>query len=106
MPSIINIKEKRMSLKKLEEEVSKLRKDNKTLKAENKELVIHNKFLTDRLEQWAERNFQERQKWMNMTVDEVVALSKTKSDYAKEKQLAKTWEEHEERVANMKVANR
>ena len=68
MPSITNIKEKRMSLKKLEEEVSKLRKDNKILKAENKELTTHNKFLTDRLEQWAERNFQERQKWMNMTV--------------------------------------
>lgn len=105
MPSITNIKEKRMSLKKLEEEVSKLRKDNKILKAENKELTTHNKFLTDRLEQWAERNFQERQKWMNMTVDEVVAMSKTKNDYAKEKELAKTWEEHEERVANMKVAN-
>ena len=94
-----------MSLQRLEEEVAKLRKDNKMLKAENKELVIHNKFLTNRLEQWAERNFQERQKWMNMTVDEVVAMSKTKNDYRKEKELAKTWEEHEERVANMKVAN-
>jgi len=105
MHSIINIKEKRMSLKKLEEEVAKLRKDNKLLKAENKELVTHNKFLTDRLEQWAERNFQERQKWMNMTVDEVVALSKTKNEYKKEKELAKTWEEHEERISKMKVAN-
>lgn len=105
MPSIINIQEKRMSLKKLEDEVTKLRKDNKILKAENKELITHNKFLLDRLEQWAERNFQERQKWMNMTVDEVVALSKTKNEYKKEKELAKTWEEHEERVSKMKVAN-
>ena len=105
MPSVISIKEKRMSLKKLEEEVSKLRKDNKLLKAENKELITHNKFLLDRLETWAERNFQERQKWMSMTVDEVVAMSKTKNDYAKEKELAKTWEEHGERVSQMKVAN-
>lgn len=93
-----------MSLKKLEEEVSKLRKDNKILKAENKELTTHNKFLLDRLEQWAERNFQERQKWMSMTVDEVIALNRNKPDYAKEKELAKTWDEHSERVANMKVA--
>jgi len=42
---------------------------------------------------------------MNMTVDEVVAMSKTKNDYAKEKELAKTWEEHGERVSQMKVAN-
>jgi hypothetical protein len=39
MPSVINIKEKRMSLKKLEDEVAKLRKDNKILKEENKELA-------------------------------------------------------------------
>ena len=105
MVKVINIKENDMSLKKLEEEVSRLRKDNKLLKAENKELITHNKFLTDRLETWAERNFQERQKWMNMTVDEVIALNKNKPDYAKEKELAKTWDEHSERVANMKVAN-
>ena len=34
-----------------------------------------------------------------------IALNKNKHDYAKDKELAKTWEEHEERVANMKVAN-
>jgi len=101
-----------MSIKKLEEEVNKLRKDNKELRADNKELradnkelTIHNKFLLDRLETWAERNFQERQKWMNMTVDEVIAFNKDKPDYAKEKQLAKTWEKQEERVAQMKAAN-
>jgi len=94
-----------MSLKKLEEEVTKLRKDNKILKAENKELTTHNKFLLGRLETWAERNFEERQKWMNMTVDEVIAFNKNKPDYTKDKELAKTWEEQEERVAQMKVAN-
>tara|TARA_B100000900_G_C20106933_1_gene524275 strand:+ start:128 stop:415 length:288 start_codon:yes stop_codon:yes gene_type:complete len=94
-----------MSLKKLEEKVAELRKENKVLKAENKEVTIHNKFLLDRLETWAERNFQERQKWMNMTVDEVIAFNKDKPDYTKDKELAKTWEEHGERVSQMKVAN-
>jgi hypothetical protein len=40
---------------------------------------------------------------MSMTVDEVIALNKNKHDYAKDKELAKTWEEHEERVANMRA---
>jgi cell division protein FtsB len=79
-----------MSLKKLEDEVAKLRKDNKILKEENKELETHNKFLLDRLETWAERNFQERQKWMNMTVDEVIAINKNKPDYAKEKRISQS----------------
>ena len=105
MPSVINIKEKRMSLKKLEDEVAKLRKDNKILKEENKELETHNKFLLDRLETWAERNFQVRQKWMNMTVDEVIAINKNKPDYAKEKELAKALDEQSERVSKMKAAN-
>jgi len=78
-----------MSIKKMEEEVTKLRKDNRELKT-------HNLFLLDRLEQWAERNFQERQKWMNMTLDEVLTLSKTKADYTQAKELAKTVEELEE----------
>jgi len=85
-----------MSIKKMEEEVTKFRKDNRELKKEIKELKTHNLFLLDRLEQWAERNFQERQKWMNMTLDEVLILSKTKADYTQAKELAKTVEEIEE----------
>tara|TARA_X000001316_G_C921233_1_gene35556 strand:+ start:474 stop:770 length:297 start_codon:yes stop_codon:yes gene_type:complete len=97
-----------MSLKKLEEQVTEYRKELKILRKENKELVIHNQFLIDRLETWAERNFQERQKRMNMTVDEVVAMNKDKHDYTKDKELARTWEEQSERsnqVNGLKVAN-
>ena len=42
---------------------------------------MQNKFLVDRLEVWAERNFQTRQEKLNMTVDDVVEQSKTKTDY-------------------------
>jgi len=97
-----------MSLKKLEEQVTEYRKELKILRKENKELVIHNQFLIDRLETWAERNFQERQKRMNMTVDEVVAMNKDKHDDAQDKELARTWEEQSERsnqVNGLKVAN-
>ena len=76
-----------MSLKKLEEQVAELRKENK--------------FLLDRLEIWAERNFQERQKRLNITVDEVVAMNKDKADYKKDKELAITWEEQSKRASQM-----
>ena len=90
-----------MSLKKLEEQVAELRKENKFLRKENKEITTHNKFLLDRLEIWAERNFQERQKRLNITVDEVVAMNKDKADYKKDKELAITWEEQSKRASQM-----
>ena len=71
------------------------------LTEENKELRIQNKFLVDRLEVWAERNFAERQKNLNMTVDEVVEQSKNKTDYKKEQELAKTMDEVKERVMTL-----
>lgn len=101
MPSIINIQEKKMTLAKLESEVIKLRKENKSLKSDKKDLIAHNKFLIERLEQWAERNFQERQLRMNMTVDEVIAFNKNRHDYNKEKEIAKTIDEHTERLSNI-----
>ncbi len=71
------------------------------LTEENKELRIQNKFLVDRLEVWAERNFEERQKSLNMTVDEVVEQSKHKQDFKKEQELAKTVDEVKERLKNL-----
>ena len=55
----------------------------------------------DRLEVWAERNFEERQKSLNMTVDEVVEQSKHKQDFKKEQELAKTVDEVKERLKNL-----
>ena len=71
------------------------------LTEENKELRIQNKFLVDRLEVWAERNFEERQKSLNMTVDDVVAQYKHKQDFKKEQELAKTVDEVNERQKNL-----
>ena len=54
-----------MSLTKLEKQVQELRK-------ENKELQTHNKFLVERLEWWAERNFQLRTDLMNSPMAEKI----------------------------------
>ena len=67
------------TLKEMEAQVLKVKERSRErlkiinqLTEENKELRIQNKFLVDRLEVWAERNFAERQRNINMTVDEVV----------------------------------
>jgi len=39
-------------------------KQNRDLKKENKEVKIHNKFLEERLEKWADKNFDLRQEIM------------------------------------------
>jgi F0F1-type ATP synthase membrane subunit b/b' len=74
--------------KELEEQLRKAKEKNrerlKIIKEQDeeiKELRLQNKFLVDRLEVWAERNFQTRQEKLNMTVDDVVEQSKTKTDY-------------------------
>ena len=54
-----------MSLSKLEKQIQELRK-------ENKELQTHNKFLVERLERWAERNFQLRTDLMNSPMAEKI----------------------------------
>jgi len=96
------------TVKEMEEQVLKVKERSrerlrqlKELQQENKELRIHNQFLIDRLEVWAERNFEERQKNINMTLDEVIEQSKTKKNYLQEKELAKTVDEVAERGKNL-----
>ena len=95
------IKEMEAQVLKVKERSRERLKIINQLTEENKELRIQNKFLVDRLEVWAERNFEERQKNINMTVDEVVEQSKHKQDFKKEQELAKTVDEVNERLKNL-----
>ena len=95
------IKEMEAQVLKVKERSRERLKMINQLTEENKELRIQNKFLVDRLEVWAERNFEERQKNINMTVDEVVEQSKHKQDFKKEQELAKTVDEVNERLKNL-----
>tara|TARA_A100000172_G_C3011096_1_gene99825 strand:- start:554 stop:874 length:321 start_codon:yes stop_codon:yes gene_type:complete len=95
------VSEMQQQIEKVKERSRERLKRVKELEEENKELRIQNKFLVDRLEVWAERNFAERQKNLNMTVDEVVEQSKNKQEYKKEQELAKVLDEHKERVTQM-----
>ena len=76
-------------LKKAKDKSRERLKRIKELEEENREMRTQNKFLVDRLEVWAERNFQARQDKLNMTVDDVVQQSRNKLDY---QQLQKTQE--------------
>ena len=68
-------------LKKAKDKSRERLKRIKELEEENREVRTEYKFLVDRLEVWAERNFQARQDKLNMTVDDVVQQSRNKLDY-------------------------
>lgn len=50
--------------RKMSAEVAALEKQNRELKKANKELKIHNIFLEERLDKWADKNFDLRQDLM------------------------------------------
>ena len=91
-------------LKKAKEKSRERLKRIKELEEENREMRTQNKFLVDRLEVWAERNFQTRQDKLNMTVDDVVEQSKTKTDYRqqqKAQELAKVVDKAKEGASKL-----
>ena len=51
-------------------EAAAIEKQNRELKKNNKELKTHNKFLEDRLEKWADKNFDLRQLLMKHYIKE------------------------------------
>ena len=64
-------------------------------------LEIKNEVLIERVEKWAERNFALRQEKINMTLDEVVEQSRTKTQFKQAQELAKTVDEVKERTQNL-----
>ena len=81
------VRELEEQLKKAKDKSRDRLKRIKELEEELKEERLHNKFLTKRLGDWADRNFSIRQELENMTVDKVLAKSKTKEEF---RQLQKT----------------
>lgn len=81
-------KELQHLLDKAKEANRELRKENRELKKESKEKDLHIQFLTERLSVWADRNFEERQARLNMTIDDVMKFALQKPDNSKERELA------------------
>tara|TARA_R100001079_G_C4392144_1_gene127692 strand:+ start:443 stop:781 length:339 start_codon:yes stop_codon:yes gene_type:complete len=95
------MKEMEAQVEKVKERSRERLKKIKELEDRIKSLEIKNEVLIERLEKWAERNFELRQEKMNMTIDEVLEQSKTKQDFKQEQELAKTVDEVKERVMNL-----
>ena len=95
------MKEMEAQVEKVKERSRERLKKIKELEDRIKSLDIKNEVLIERLEKWAERNFELRQEKMNMTIDEVLEQSKTKQDFKQEQELAKTVDEVKERVMNL-----
>jgi predicted nuclease with TOPRIM domain len=68
--------------KEIEALLRKAKKENRELKKDNEEKDLHIKFLNERLDNWAEKNAILREEKRNITVDDVIAFQKAKSEYA------------------------
>ena len=68
--------------KEIEALLRKSKKENRELKKDNDEKDLHIKFLNERLDNWADKNAQLREEKLKITVDDVIAFQKAKSDYA------------------------
>jgi len=70
------------TLKEVEAQLRKAKKENRELKKDNDEKDLHIKFLNERLDNWADKNAQLREEKLKITVDDVIAFQKAKSEYA------------------------
>ena len=70
------------TLKEVEALLRKSKKENRELKKDNDEKDLHIKFLNERLDNWADKNAQLREEKRKITVDDVIAFQKAKSEYA------------------------
>jgi|TARA_R110002012_G_C11348260_1_gene579230 predicted nuclease with TOPRIM domain len=70
------------TLKEVEALLRKSKKENRELKKDNDEKDLHIKFLNERLDNWADKNAQLREEKLKITVDDVIAFQKAKSEYA------------------------
>ena len=70
------------TVKELESLLRKAKKENRELRKDNEEKNLHIKFLNERLDNWAEKNAKLREDIRNVTVDDVIAFQKSKSEFS------------------------
>jgi len=98
-------KELQDQLDKIKYEKRELKKENRDLREDIKEKDITIKFLTEQLGTAYDRLLESNQKLINITVDEVVAFNKLKSDHRKERELAQALEQQQINAAKLKGDN-
>ena len=83
--------------KEVEALYRKVKKENRDLKKTIEEKELHINFLTERLDNWADKNAKLREEILNVTVDDVIAKQKAKADYAssQNKSIAEQLEKQE-----------
>jgi len=70
------------TIKEIEIRLRQEKKQRKELEKAIEEKDLHIKFLNERLDNWAEKNAQLREEKLKITVDDVIALQKSKAEYA------------------------
>lgn len=88
------------TVKEVEVRLRKEKKINKELLKQIEEKDFHIKFLTDRLDNWAEKNAELREKIRLITVDDVVAFQKSKADFVLDHNFGEQLEKQEQVILN------
>ncbi len=93
------------TLKEVEALLRKSKKENRELKTDNDEKDLHIKFLNERLDNWADKNAQLREEKLKITVDDVIAFQKAKSEYAssQDQSFVDQLEKQEQAVVDSKM---
>ena len=93
------------TLKEVEALLRKSKKENRELKKDNDEKDLHIKFLNERLDNWADKNALLREEKLKITVDDVIALQKAKSEYAssQDQSFVDQLEKQEQAVVDSKM---
>ena len=93
------------TLKEVEAQLRKAKKENRELKKDNDEKDLHIKFLNERLDNWADKNAQLREEKLKITVDDVIAFQKAKSEYAssQDQSFVDQLEKQEQAVVDSKM---
>jgi predicted nuclease with TOPRIM domain len=93
------------TLKEVEALLRKSKKENRELKKDNDEKDLHIKFLNERLDNWADKNAQLREEKLKITVDDVIAFQKAKSEYAssQDQSFVDQLEKQEQAVVDSKM---
>lgn len=84
------------TVKEIEARFRKEKKEKKELEKVIEEMKLRETFYQERLDNWAEKNSELRERVRTITVDEILAMRKSESEYKSEKRLSESLEQQQQ----------
>jgi hypothetical protein len=85
------------TVKEIEARFRKEKREKKELEKVIEEMKLRETFYQERLDNWAEKNAELRERVRTITVDEILAIRKSESLYTQERELSERLE-HQEKI--------